>query len=142
VARPAAGEHVGHTVPEDINYTQKVLSEIAQANNLPDKVLNPAPVRPEHAAGQAEHRGLSHVQVVTDMDGWGSQALKLKHYEWYVHDTLIEYAGIKLFFRQDIPLFTPEEVMNMDPAPDVINLPVDLGMMLSAARQAVRLIAI
>jgi hypothetical protein len=32
----------------------------------------------------------------------------------------IEYHGVKLFYRQDEPLMEPNEVLALDPVPDLI----------------------
>lgn len=114
------GVQLGHMTADEINYAQQVLTNIVRENGLPNKVL----IVHQFAASMLPDKGniMSYpsVELVTDMDGFGSQSLKLKHYQWYVEDELIEYAGIKLFFNQDTPLFTPEQIMSLDLVPDVI----------------------
>lgn len=114
------GEQLGHMTADEINYAQQVLADIVKQHGLSNKVL----ILHQFAASMLPDKGsiqsFPQVEIVTDMDGFGSQQLKLKHYQWYVRDELIEYAGIKLFFRQDTPLFTAEDVMSLDPVPDVI----------------------
>ncbi|MBI2952755.1 MAG: hypothetical protein HYY30_00440 [Chloroflexi bacterium] len=114
------GVQLGHMTADEINYAQELLTSIIEQNGLPNKVL----IVHQFAASMLPDKGrigsYPRVEIVTDMDGFGSQPLKLKHYEWYVRDELIEYAGIKLFFDQDTPLFTAEEIMSLDPVPDVI----------------------
>lgn len=114
------GENLGYMTAAEINYAQKVLTDIVTQNGLPNKVL----ILHQFAASMLPDKfnigSYPLVEVVTDMDGFGTQSLKLKHYEWYVRDELIEYAGIKLFYDQDTPLFSPEQIMSLDPVPDVI----------------------
>ena len=70
-----------------------------------------------HAGGiQADPR----VQVVIDMDGFGSPDVKLSKYATFVRDAGADFGGIKLFSRHDSPLLTPEEVVTLEPAPDVV----------------------
>lgn len=114
------GVHLGHMTADEINYAQGVLSSIVQEHGLPNKVLIVHQFAASMLPDKANIRDYPSVELVTDMDGFGSQSLKLKHYQWYVIDELIEYAGIKLFFDQDTPLFTPEEIMSLDLVPDVI----------------------
>jgi hypothetical protein len=114
------GVQLGHMTAAEINYAQEILSYIVEENGLPNKVL----ILHQFAASMLPDKGgigsYPQVDIVTDMDGFGSPALKLKHYEWYVADELIEHAGMKLFFDQDDPLLQPAEVMSLNPVPDVI----------------------
>jgi hypothetical protein len=32
----------------------------------------------------------------------------------------IEYHGVKLFYKQDVPLMTAEEILDLDPVPDLV----------------------
>jgi hypothetical protein len=32
----------------------------------------------------------------------------------------IEYNGIKLFYQQDQPLMTPQDVLDLSPVPDIV----------------------
>jgi hypothetical protein len=59
------------------------------------------------------------VDVVLNMDGFGSQPLKLSSYRAVMRQPLA-FPGIKLFYRQDTNLFTPAEVMALRPQPAVV----------------------
>ncbi len=114
------GDVIGTMTADEINYAQGVLSEIVAEQGGPNKILIVHQFTPDMVTGKGAIVDDPNVDLVTDMDGFGTIGLKLKHYEWYVKDELIEYAGIKLFFDQDTPLMTPEQVMRIDPVPDVI----------------------
>jgi ribosomal protein S2 len=60
------------------------------------------------------------VQVVVDMDGFGAPHVKADKYQTYVRDQAIQYGGVKLFYKHDAPLWSPAEVLRLDPAPDVV----------------------
>jgi hypothetical protein len=57
------------------------------------------------------------VQVVLCMDGFGPPEDKYGSYAAYVHDRPVQFPGVKLFFKQDIPMLTPREVLGLDPRP-------------------------
>ena len=46
--------------------------------------------------------------------------MKREAYYTVARDQPVEYAGIKLFRRQDQPPMTPREVVVLLPAPDVV----------------------
>jgi hypothetical protein len=60
------------------------------------------------------------VQVVVDMDGFGAPHVKADKYQTYVREQAIQYGGVKLFYKHDAPLWSPAEVLRLDPAPDVV----------------------
>ena len=60
------------------------------------------------------------VQLVIDADGYGGPELKTAVYNFLVRDEPVEFAGVKLFYGQDVPLMTAQEILALVPAPDVI----------------------
>jgi hypothetical protein len=60
------------------------------------------------------------VQLVVEFDGWGSPDLKRTGYAATITQQPIEYNGIKLFYKQDQPLMTPQDVLDLSPVPDII----------------------
>jgi hypothetical protein len=58
--------------------------------------------------------------VVLNMDGFGSQSLKISSYRAVMRQGPLEFAGVKLFYRQDANLFTPAQVMALTPKPSVV----------------------
>jgi hypothetical protein len=62
------------------------------------------------------------VQIVMDMDGWGEPSLKHDSYKAYVWKEPVQYAGFKLFYKNDIRkqgshMLTPAEVLAEKPQP-------------------------
>jgi hypothetical protein len=70
--------------------------------------------------GYATIRPHPNVQVVIDVDGFGSPPAKLSKYAALVRDQPVQFAGVKLFYQHDAPLLSPEDVLNLEPAPDVV----------------------
>ena len=60
------------------------------------------------------------IDLVLDMDGFGSQPLKRASYRTVNRQLALPFAGFKLFFRQDTGLFDPLAVMQLDPVPSVV----------------------
>ena len=48
------------------------------------------------------------------------QSLKRSTYRAIMQQHPLDFAGVKLFYRQDTQLFSPEQVMSMRPTPSVI----------------------
>jgi hypothetical protein len=70
--------------------------------------------------GKSQLAPVPGVQLVIDADGYGGPELKTAVYNFLVRDEPIEFAGVKLFYGQDVPLMTAQEILDLVPAPDVI----------------------
>jgi len=46
--------------------------------------------------------------------------VKIGGYDRYVREARAQYAGFKLFYRQDVPLMSAQRVLGLEPTPDVV----------------------
>jgi hypothetical protein len=60
------------------------------------------------------------VELVWDADGFGSPRAKIEDYNQYRHEAGFEHGGFKLFYDEDEPLMTPEQVLALEPPPSVV----------------------
>jgi hypothetical protein len=102
----------------DINYASGYLAGLVQQYNLPPKIL----VVHRFTNGMLTNYKniLTHpqVQLVINMDGFGFPAKKISSYKIAVVNQPIQFAGFKLFYKQDTPrLMEPAEVLNLYPQP-------------------------
>ena len=114
------GEYIGSVTAESITYAQQVLAEISTTHGIPPKMLIVHQFREDMIQGKDQLAPVPGVQLVIDADGYGAPELKTAVYNFLVRDELIEFSGVKLFYRQDMPLMTPQEILALVPAPDVI----------------------
>ena len=114
------GEYIGSVDAESITYAQKALAEISATNGIPPKMLIVHQFREDMIRGKNQLAPVPGVQLVIDADGYGAPELKTAVYNFLVRDEPIEFAGVKVFYGQDVPLMTPQEILALVPAPDVI----------------------
>jgi hypothetical protein len=110
------GEISGYQVQTAID----MLAEIVAANNIPNKVLIVHQFEDEMIYEKNVITLKPGVDVVVDMDGFGSPPHKIEGYELYVTDELIQYGGIKLFFNLDDPMLDPATLQTLNPPPVVV----------------------
>ncbi len=110
------GEISGYQVQTAID----MLADIAAANNIPNKVLIVHQFEEEMIYEKQVITLKPGVDVVVDMDGFGSPPHKIEGYELYVTDELIQYGGIKLFFNMDDPMLDPATLLTLNPPPSVV----------------------
>jgi hypothetical protein len=94
-----------------------MLADIVQRTHVPPKVL----VVHRFTEGMLTnaHKIIRdpHVQVVIDMDGFGPPALKRSTWRHVIQRDPVQYTGFKLFYKNDKPMLTPEQVISLFPSP-------------------------
>ena len=113
-------QYIGSIGAESITYAQEVLAEISAANGIPPKMLIVHQFREDMIRDKNQLAPVPGVQLVIDADGFGAPELKTAVYNFLVRDEPVEFGGVKLFYSQDVPLMTPQEILALVPAPDVI----------------------
>lgn len=114
------GATIGELRAADINTSLDVLEQLIADAHLPTKVLILHQFRWDMLPDKAKIRASPAVDVVLDMDGFGSQALKRSTYRAILQQRALPFAGFKLFYQQDTNLLTPAQVMALTPVPSVI----------------------
>jgi hypothetical protein len=114
------GEHIGQIDASDIAFTQQYLADLSAELGIPPKVLIVHQFIESMIENKDKVAPIAGVQLVIDSDGWGTPADKRATYDAVIGCCPIEFDGVKLFYQQDVPLMTPEEVLDLDPVPDLI----------------------
>ena len=116
------GTVIGSLDATDINFAANYLAGLVKANNLPPKIL----VVHRFTQAMVTHTSLitplPEVQIVMDMDGWGSPSRKIGTYQAFIAPEPVEFTGFKLFYKNDLKppstrLLTPAEVLKLTPEP-------------------------
>lgn len=114
------GKRIGTTDGKDVNVAVGLLASIVEAKGLPPKLLLVHRFTTKMLTGHSAIRRDPRVQVVIVMDGFGHPGLKRRTYSATVRKEPVQYAGIKLFYKNDKPLMTPEETLRLKPGPSVV----------------------
>ncbi len=116
------GSVIGSLSATDINYAANYLATLVTANNLPPKILIVHRFTQNMVTSVPSITPLPQVQVVMDMDGWGSPAKKLNTYQQFVATQPVEFTGFKLFYVNDLKapstrMLLPSELLKLTPQP-------------------------
>ena len=103
----------------DVNDAIDVLTAIVRARALPPKVLIVHQFTMNMLRDKQMIVDSPLVDVVLDVDGFGDRPLKRAMYTMVIARPL-EFAGIKLFYKEDTNLFAEADVMTLRPEPAVI----------------------
>lgn len=116
------GTVIGTMDATDVNFATQYLANLVTTYHLPPKILVVHRFTQAMVTNYKNIRPLPEVQIVMDMDGFGSKAKKYGTYNRVVAPEPIQFTGIKLFYKNDIRppadgLLTPAEVFRLTPAP-------------------------
>lgn len=111
------GKKIGVMDAAEINYAIGQLANLVRQNHLPPKILVVHRFTQQMLTNYREIRPVPEVQVVINMDGFGPPWLKRDSYEAYERMQPVQFTGFKLFFKNDHPMLTAEQVVHLDPAP-------------------------
>ena len=116
------GKKIGTFSAEDVNTAIDDLAALVKKYNLPPKILIVHRFTQGMLTNYKEIKKVPEVQVVIDMDGWGDKILKKSSYLQYVYREPVEFAGFKLFYKNDTKtganqLYTPQELLKFTPKP-------------------------
>ncbi len=116
------GTVIGTFDAADINYAAQYLAGLVRDNHLPPKILVVHRFTEKMVTNYKKIQPLPEVQIVMDMDGFGSKEKKYGTYNRIVAPETVQFTGIKLFYKNDIKppstgLLTPAEVLKLTPAP-------------------------
>jgi hypothetical protein len=108
---------MGRMDASEVNYAIDVLAKIVEEEHLPPKVLVVHRFTRNMLTNASQIRLDPRVQVVIDMDGWGTPGSKMGAYRWFVVRHPVQYTGFKLFYKNDKPMMNPEQVLELYPKP-------------------------
>ena len=115
------GTVIGTFDAADINYAAEYLAGLVRDNHLPPKILVVHRFTDNMVTNYKKIQPLPEVQIVMDMDGFGSKDLKRGTWSRVIYPEPAQFTGIKLFYKNDARspsgMFTPDEVLEFTPAP-------------------------
>ncbi len=114
------GQDIGQVTAAEVTEAQNWLVELAEKNQVPRKVLIVHQFHHSMIEDKDQLEIVHGVDLVIDMDGWGTPDEKRETYDLVITREPIEYNGIKLFYQLDDPIMSAEEVLALDPSPDLI----------------------
>ena len=105
----------------DVNLASKYLQSLVVKNNLPPKILVVHRFTKGMLTNYKNINKPKEVQIVIDMDGWGFPAKKKTSYNTAVTSEPVQFAGFKLFYKNDVSkssrIMEPSEVLALYPSP-------------------------
>jgi hypothetical protein len=111
------GRKIGTIDAREVNFAIDLLGGIVDSLGLPPKVLVIHRFTQRMLTGYDRIELDPRVQVVIHMDGFGDRPLKRSVYRDFIVKEPVQFTGFKLFYKNDRPMMTPDEVLTLSPNP-------------------------
>ena len=115
------GSKIGTFTADDINDAIDILANLVRKYKLTPKVLVVHRFTQGMVTNYKNIKKVPEVQVVMNMDGFGSKVLKKSTYKSYIFREPVQFTGFKLFYKNDIKkdwtMYTPAELVKLTPKP-------------------------
>lgn len=115
------GASIGSYDAADINDVIDTLAMIVQEHKIPPKILVVHRFTRDMIKNYKDIKTVPEVQIVIDMDGFGSQILKEATWKQFIYRQPIQFTGFKIFYHNDSKgsneLYTPEQLLQFKPKP-------------------------
>jgi len=115
------GKKIGSYDAADVNWAIDYLAKLVTDKQLPPKILVVHRFTQPMLTNAAKIKRDPRVQVVMHMDGWGRPSLKRDSYAAYVYAEPVQFAGFKLFYKNDrragSTMMTPRDLLALTPKP-------------------------
>jgi hypothetical protein len=117
------GRKIGSFDAADINFATDYLARLVKKHNLAPKILVVHRFTQGMLTNTKNIKTPPEVQVVIDMDGFGSPAKKRDSYRGWITREPVQFTGLKLFYKNDAKgrysdrMMTKKEVLALYPRP-------------------------
>ena len=115
------GKKIGSYDAADVNWAIDYLAKLVTDKKLPPKILVVHRFTKPMLTNATKIKRDPRVQVVMHMDGWGPPSLKRDSYAAYVYAEPVQFAGFKLFYKNDrrsgSTMMTPRDLLALTPKP-------------------------
>ena len=115
------GQVIGSVDAAAVNQISAELSRLSRRHELPEKLLVIHQFSAEMIADRGRLRDRPGIATVLNADGFGDQPNKVSKYRQLrpQRGSPLD-SGFKLFYREDLNLMSPEQVLDLRPTPDLI----------------------
>jgi len=113
------GQVIGRVDSREVNATTAWLEQLTRRHRLPEKLVVIHQFT-DDMVDDTQLQPRQGLQIVLNADGFGGQAVKKAKYHAFTRQAPGFEPGFKLFYREDVDLMTPRQVLRLKPPPDFV----------------------
>jgi hypothetical protein len=113
------GQVIGHVDSREINATTAWLDQLTRRHKLPQKLVIVHQFT-DDMVDETQLKPRENLALVLNADGFGSRPVKVSKYHRFTRQSPGFGTGFKLFYKEDLGLMSPRQVLRLKPPPDVV----------------------
>ena len=114
------GSVIGSVESREVNATSAYVQQIVEDNDLPEKLFLIHQFTSEMVENKELVKPRDGLAITFNVDGFGDKPNKLSKWDLFTKQKPRLNDGYKLFYKEDVNLMSPREVLRMKPAPDLV----------------------
>ena len=114
------GDVIGTVEAREVNGVSAWLEQLTVRENLPPKLMVIHQFTHDMIQGRDQLKPRERVQIVLNADGFGGREVKIAKYRDFTRGKSAFHEGFKLFYKEDLNLMRPREVLRLRPQPDLV----------------------
>jgi hypothetical protein len=113
------GQVIGRVDSRELNATTAWLSQLITRDRLPQKLVIVHQFT-DDMVDETALKARPGEAIVLNADGFGTRAVKVSKYKRFTRQAPGFEQGFKLFYKEDVGIMTPRQVLRLKPRPDVV----------------------
>ena len=114
------GQVIGQVDAREVNAVSAWTEQLIVDRNLPPKLLIIHQFTNDMIQGRDRLKPRERVQIVLNADGFGGREIKKAKYRDFTRGKSAFHEGFKLFYKEDLNLMRPRQVIRLRPSPDFV----------------------
>ncbi len=114
------GNVIGSVDAREVNAVSAWLEQLVVSENLPPKVIVIHQFTHDMIQGRDQLKPREKVQIILNADGFGGREVKISKYKDFTRGKSAFHDGFKLFYKEDLNLMKPRQVIRLRPSPDIV----------------------
>ena len=113
------GQVIGRVDSREVNAVTAWLAQLTRERDLPEKLVVVHQFT-DDMVDDTTLKARDGLQIVLNADGFGTRPVKKSKYDAFTRRAPGFEPGLKLFYKEDVGLMTPRQVLALRPPPDFV----------------------
>lgn len=114
------GDVIGTVQAREVNAVSAWLEQLIVRESLPPKLMVIHQFTHDMIQDREQLKPREKVQIVLNADGFGGREVKIAKYKDFTRGRSAFHDGFKLFYKEDLNLMKPRQVIRLRPSPDIV----------------------
>ena len=114
------GSVIGSVSAQEVNATSAWLAQLVEELGLPEKLFVVHQFTDDMIRDKSRVKRRRGLAITMNVDGFGDRPNKISKYRAFTSQGKRFNDGFKLFYREDVNLMRPRNVLGMNPPPDMV----------------------